>query len=124
MSQNLSIFTELKTTQAKICAWYKTQSEKTQIKSRIDEFQSLEAKCIYHHEWHHQFVKRGFIVKLETSMGVLEGHVACAKYLESKVQDLAGQPAILDVEAQETVLNLVTPVFSANDNIMLEALPT
>ena len=57
-------------------------------------------------------------------MGVLEGHVACAKYLESKVQDLVGPPAILDVEAQETVLNLVTPVFSANDNIMLEALPT
>ena len=57
-------------------------------------------------------------------MGVLEGHEASAKYLESKVQDLAGQPAILDVEAQETLLNLATPVFSANDSIMLEALST
>ena len=123
-AQNLSILTELKMTQAKICAWYKTQSEKIQTQSRKDEFQSSEATRIYHHELHRQFVKRGLILKLETSMGVLEGHEACAKYLESKVQDLVGQPAMLDVDAQDTLLSLVTPVFSANDNIMLEALPT
>ena len=111
-------------TQANICNWYKTQSEKIQIQSRKDEFQSSESTRIYHHELHRNFLKRGVILKLETNTGVIEGHEACAQYLERKVQDLLGQPALLDNEAQETLLNLVTPVFSTKDNTMLEALPT
>ena len=61
---------------------------------------------------------------LDTEDGRLEGHDACAEYLYRKVQELLCNPANLDSNAQNSLLSLVSTVFTDRDNQMLEALPT
>jgi hypothetical protein len=61
---------------------------------------------------------------LETSSGLLEGHSACAEYLEQTVEDLLLHPVQLDQAAQGALLAEVDPVFTAAENVELLKLPT
>ena len=56
-------------------------------------------------------------------MGRLEGHKACAEYLEGKVAELLLHPAVLDAEAQTILLAEISPVFTELDNKNLLELP-
>ena len=119
-----SLLTDLHTVQFDIRAWYSLQSKKIQDQSRQEEFQCSENTRIYHHELHKKFVKRSSILRLDTEEGVLEGHDKCSTYLENKVRELLGVPAQLDPTAQETLLSLVSKVFTEEDNAMLETHPS
>ena len=79
--------------------------------------------AIYHHEIHKKHIKKSSILKLLTETGIIEGHDACANYLESLVANLLLHPAELDQNAQELLLAELEPVVTAADNVMLSALP-
>ena len=63
-------------------------------------------------------------MKLETEDGLLEGHNKCSEYLHKSVRKLLCCPAILDRASQNELLSLVSPVFSSDDNDMLETMPS
>ena len=110
---------DLKQVQTEIQEWYRKDCEKIKLQARTEEVNSSENVRIYHHELHAKHIKRSAILKLETDKGTLEGHDACAKYLENAVGDLLLHPAALDVAAQNALLREVRPVFTAKDNEML-----
>ena len=68
-------------------------------------------------------MSRSSILKLETASGNLDGHQACAEYLEQTVEDLLLHPVQLDQAAQDTLLAEVDIVFTAEDNESLLQLP-
>ena len=119
-----TILTDLKYTQARICSWFEEESRKVQVQSRKEKFAPSEVTRIYHHELHKQYIKRSMIDKLETEEGLLTGHEKCSQYLHKTVRDLFGHTADLDASAQNALLNLLSPVFSNEDNLALEALPS
>ena len=104
--------TELRIIQRQIERWYYQESEKIKAQSRIDEYQQDEKTRIYHHDLHKKKVKRSSILKLQTPEGILEGHDACAGYLEGVVAELLLNPALLDQAAQAALLEEVEPVFT------------
>ena len=55
---------------------------------------------------------------------MLEGHSACASFLEKSVEDLLQHPACLNSKAQQVLLNEVVPVFTIKDNEKFLAPPT
>ena len=79
---------------------------------------------MYHHELHKRSIKKSSILKLETEGGILEGHPACAEYLERSVENLLLHPATLNHTAQQLLLEKVVPVFTADDNKMILTPPT
>ena len=120
----LSRITELRVVQAQIEEWYDKECEKIALQSRTDDVQQSEKIRIYHHEIHQKFIKKSAILKLDSERGILEGHKACAQYLEDSVAELLLHPAILDPQAQEVLLSEVEPVFTETDNQMLCAEPS
>ena len=120
---NLSRLTELKVVQLQIEEWYDEECAKIALQSRSDDIQHSEKIRIYHHEIHQKMIKKSAILKLDTEVGILEGHPACAKYLENSVAELLLHPAMLDPAAQEALLSEVEPVFTEADNQMLCATP-
>ena len=50
---------------------------------------------------------------------VIEGHQACASYLEKSVAELLQVPAVLDEAVQDLLLAQVKPVFTPADNALL-----
>ena len=120
-SEHLS---KLKTIHILIEQWYNAESEKIQHQSRVHEFQSNEKTTIYHHELHKRSVKKASILKLQTDTGLLEGHSACADYLESSVEKLLLHPANLNPDAQKVLLDEVITVFTAEDNKKILTAPT
>ena len=67
--------------------------------------------------------KKTAILKLQTEAGLLEGHSACADYLERSVETLLLHAAELDLHAQEALLAEVVPVFSEAENKKFLARP-
>ena len=51
--------------------------------------------------------------------GTLEGHQACADFLEKTVEDLLLHPVQLNQAAQDALLAEVDPAFTASDNALL-----
>ena len=51
--------------------------------------------------------------------GLLEGHKACATYLDISVADILLHPAQLDPAPQQVLLDEVEPVFTEADNTMI-----
>ena len=101
--------------------WYRKESEKVQHQSRVDEYQNNEKSSIYHHELHKKSIKKSSILKLQTEAGIIEGHAACASFLEQSVEDLLLHPGQLDHVAQQTLLNEISPVFTEMDiNLFLK----
>ena len=119
-----SQLSELKLVHLLIEKWYTRESEKVQHQSRLKEFQTSERSTIYHHELHKKRIKRGSILKLQTNDGIIEGHDACAAYLEQTVEDLLLHPAQLDSQAQQALLAEVVPVFTVEDNKSMLTPPT
>ena len=115
---------ELRTIHLLIESWYNKESQKIQHQSRAKEFQESEKTSIYHHELHKKFVKKSSILQLITDSGLLEGHKACAAFLEGTVEDLLLQPPDLDHDAQLLLLEEVVPVFSDKDNSHFLSPPT
>ena len=115
---------ELKTVHGLIDSWYKRESEKIQHQSRVIEFQESEKTSIYHHELHKKTIKKASILQLMTEGGLLEGHAACASYLENTVEELLLHPANLSSAAQQVLLDEVVPVFTKEDNLKLLTPPT
>ena len=111
---------ELKTIHLLIEKWYAKESEKIQHQARVREFQESEKTSIYHHELH----KKSSILQLMTDSGLIEGHAACASFLEGTVEDLLLHPAVLDSEAQQALLAEVDPVFTEEDNRAFLTPPT
>ena len=50
---------------------------------------------------------------------MIEGHHACASYLEESVAKLLQFPAVLDETVQDLLLAQVKPVFTPADNVLL-----
>ena len=73
---------ELNEVQLLIEAWYQKESEKVQHQARVEKFQNNEKTALYHHELLKKVIKKSSILKLQTENGLLEGHDACASYLE------------------------------------------
>ena len=115
---------ELKTIHEKIQNWYDQENSKVKHQTRASEYQYGEKVRIHHHELHRKMIKRSSILKLETPSGILEGHSACAAYLEQTVESLLLHPAQLDQGAQQALLAEVDPVFSESDNQQLLKVPT
>ena len=82
-----------------------------------------EKTRIYHHEIHQKHLKRSSILKLQNETGLLEGHTPCAEFLEELVGDLLLNPAQLDHQAQEILLNELETVVTAKENDMLAVIP-
>ena len=120
---NLFRLVQLKQVQGEIQEWYECESRKIVLQSRVDDVQQSEKVRIFHHEQHIKHCRKSSILKLDTEEGVLVGHEACADFLMKQVIKLLGEPAILDSDAQKTLLAEVTPVFTEKDNEDLKAVP-
>ena len=103
--------------------WYDEECSKIALQSRSDDIQQSEKIRIYHHEIHQKRIKKSAILKLNTEGGLVEGHEACAKFLENSVADLLTHPAQLDYHAQQVLLAEVESVFTEADNKMFCTLP-
>ena len=121
---DLSKFGEVQTIHHQIQAWYKKTCDKVKDQSRATEFQRSEKVTIYHHEIHQKIIKKSAILKLDTPVGLLEGHDKCSEYLESQVKDLLLNDAQLDPIAQEKLLEEVMPCFTEADNAMFRTPPS
>ena len=93
--------------------------EKMKYPSQVEETSQSEKVRIYHHELHHNHIRKSSILKLQNGDELLEGHSACANLLEKAVGDLLLHPIELDHAAQICLLNEVEEVFTETDNIML-----
>ena len=114
----------LREIQLKIENWFEKEVEKVKHQSRVDDIQVSEKVRIYHHEIHKKNYKNSSILKLNTDQGILEGHTACAKYLQNTVEALLMHPAKLDKVAQGILLSDIDKVFTDEDNDMLVTKPT
>ena len=104
--------------------WYEKESTKIILQARTEECNSSKKVRIYHHKLHRKRMTKSSILKLQTEQGLLEGHPACANYLEGKVEELMLTSLPLDQVAMGTLLAEVEHVITEQDNNMLEALPT
>ena len=104
--------------------WHEKECEKVKLQAKADELNTSENVRIYHHELHAKNIRKSSILKLNTENGILEGHEACANYLEKAVGDLLQHPANLDDAAQEVLLREVKPVFTDKDNEMMSKVYT
>ena len=103
---------ELKAVHSDINEWYEKESKKIQFQSQVAEFQQSEQVRLYHHELHKTRIKKSSILKLDTSDGIIEGHSACAEYLDITVEKLLLHPAVLSQSAQNVLLQEVDSVFN------------
>ena len=114
---------ELVQVQDQIQSWYRDIAEKVQHQSRKQEFQMSEQTRIYHHELHQKHHRRSSILKLKTGSWIIEGHSACAEYLENLVADLLLKHAELDRSAQDILLNELVAKVTNEENEMLGKIP-
>ena len=116
---------ELKFVQNEIENWYRKESEKILLQGKVEEINEAENVRIYHHELHQKKIKKSAILKLQIEDNkIIEGHSACAAYLEDSVAQLLHLPPLLDAAAQDQLLAEVEPVFTPADNALLCKLPT
>ena len=86
-SGDSSKLAELKSVKILINQWYENENEKVKLQSRILDITNSEKVNIYHHALHHKNIRKTSILKLETDQGLLQGHSACAEFLENSVKD-------------------------------------
>ena len=96
---------ELREVQNLIQEWYQEEGEKLILKTRTDEISVSESARLYHHELHkkQKQIKKTSILQLQTVAGLIEGHLACADYLEKQVEELLLQPHPVDLAARNTL---------------------
>ena len=93
--------TDLKVVHHLINQWYDKECEKVKHQSRVEDITQSEKVRIYHHELHQNHVKKTSILKLQLPNQLLEGHSACANFLEKSVSELLLHPVELDPVAQD-----------------------
>ena len=123
-SGQLSLLPTLREVQLRIEEWFETEVEKIKHQSRVEDIQTSEKVRIYHHELHKKNHMKSSILKLQTDQGLIEGHTACAEYLQQVLEDLLLHPAQLDGASQDVLLGELDKVFTEKDNKMLVAVPT
>ena len=123
-SGNLLWLPDLKIVQSEIQDWYVAECDKIRIQAKAKEISDHESIRIYHHELHARHLKRTSILKLSTENGFLEGHSACANFLEKAVGDLLLSHPALSEHAQKLLLSEVKPVFTDEDNSLMLKIPT
>ena len=69
-------------------------------------------------------IKKSSILKLQVGSQVIEGHEKVSAFLEQSVEDLLTTPADLCPVAQDSLLSEIKPVFSNEDNELLNKDPT
>ena len=114
---------ELKEVHLRIEKWYDDEGKKVALQANVRDLEESEKISIYHHSIHQKCIKKSSILRLQTDAGILEGHKACAEYLEQSVASHLIQPAHLDPVAQQVLLSEVNKVFTEQDNKMLCKLP-
>ena len=114
---------ELRIVQQAVEGWYERESQKVILQAKVDDVQQNEKVRIYHHDLHKKSMKRSSILKLETEKGVLEGHKLCAGYLEDQVAHLLLNPAPLDQQARDSLLDEANKVFTQVDNDKFAKVP-
>ena len=115
---------ELKSVKILINQWYENENEKVKLQCRIFDINNSEKVNIYHHALHQKHIRKTSILKLETDQGLLQGHSACAEFLENSAKDLLIKPSNLDRTAQDMLLTHVKKVFTSEDNELLEKSPS
>ena len=115
---------ELKKIHLQIEEWYSKECNKIKYQSQVAEHLVDEKVRVYHHELHKRRTRKTSILKLQTSTGMIEGHTACAEFLERTVENLLLNPVNLNPLAQAALLENVEIVFTEDDNIKLLAEPT
>ena len=115
---------ELKKVHLQIEEWYSKECNKIKYQSQVAEHLAEEKVRVYHHELHKRRAIKSSILKLQTPTGIIEGHTACAEFLENTVEDLLLNPAQLNPMAQSALLENVEAVFTEEDNKKLLAEPT
>ena len=90
----------------------------------MEDIIQSEKVRIYHHEIHHKHIKKTSILKLQVENEILEGHSACAKFLEESGSEILVNPVELDHDAHDCLLHEVEPVLSGSDNELLLSPPT
>ena len=103
---------ELKRIHLQIEEWYSRECSKIKFQSQAAEHQADEKVTVYHHDLHRKKLKKTSILALDTPSGLLEGHAACAEYLEQMVEDLLLHPVQLNLAAQDALLGEVDEVFT------------
>ena len=121
---NTNKLPELREVNIRLDNWYNEESNKIALQANIKDIEQSENIRIYHHAINQNLIKKSSILRLQTDGGLLEGHRACAEYLEQSVASHLLQPAALDPVAQQVLLSEVKEVFTEQDNKMLCALPT
>ena len=100
------------------------ECDKIRIQAKAKEISDHESIRIYHHGLHARHLKMTSILKLSTENGFLEGHSACANFLEKSVGDLLLSHPALNEHAQKLLLSEVKPVFKDEDNSFMLKIPT
>ena len=121
---DLAKFPDLAKINIQISQWYEDESKSITLMSRSQDINLSEKVRIYHHELHKTFCKNLSILKLQTLLGILEGHPACAKALEDNVAAHLLNPAPLNPLAQAILLSEVELCFTDSDNETLRAVPS
>ena len=121
---DLSCYTSLEEVKLRISDWYSKESEKIILLSRSHDINLNEKVRIYHHDLHRKLKQKSAILKLQTPLGIVEGHHACAEAVEKSVADHLLHPANLNPAAQDLLLQEVEPCFTEADNLFLESPPT
>jgi len=111
-------------TQVQIENWFATEVDKVKLQSRVDDIQLSEKIRIFHHELHKKHRSASSITKLKVGNQILAGHEACSNYLQLTVAEILGNPANLDAESQKVLLDELEVKFTAQNNEMLNAIPT
>ena len=93
---DLSSLTTLSEVKLRISKWFKEESEKIILFSRANDMNFNEKVRIFHHDLHRKFKQKSAILKLQTPIGIVEGHAACAAAVEESVEAHLQQPAVLD----------------------------
>ena len=118
------LLTQLMEIKLEISQWYENESRSIILESRARDINENEKVRIYHHGLHAKFLKKSSILRLQTTSGIVEGHDACTKALEDNVADHLLTPAPLNTQAQNLLLAEVDSCFTAEDNRMLQMIPS
>ena len=117
---DLSVSHKLKEIQLLINQWFEEQAEIVKLHAKLQDIDESEKVRIYHHQKMYSKRSVSSILKLKTPKGIIEGHDACAEFLNKEALNHLGVKPQLDAACQESLLKDVGPVFTEADNAMLE----
>ena len=115
---------DLKVVHNEINEWYREESDKLKIQSKMEDLIDSERVRIYHHELHQKHILKSSILQLDAPNENCRGHAECADFLERSVADILSGSPELNGKSQDILLGEVERVFSPQDNELLLKKPT